>query len=107
MGRFSAEFSPDGRWLSYTSTESGRSEVYVTAVLSQSPKLAVGGGPWRVSNGGGNSARWRGDGREIYYAGASSIMAAPVSTESGFTVGAAAALPVGGVGTVWLHRRDP
>jgi Tol biopolymer transport system component len=92
------EFSPDGRWISYTSTESGRSEVYVTAVVSHSPKLTIGGGPWRVSNGGGTSARWRGDGREIYYAGASSLMAAPVSTESGFTVGNAVALPLGGVG---------
>jgi eukaryotic-like serine/threonine-protein kinase len=94
-----AEFSPDGRWISYTSTESGRSEVYVTAVVSQSPKLTVGGGPWRVSNGGGNSLRWRADGREIYYAGANSVMAAPVSTESGFAVGAPVALPVGGVST--------
>ena len=93
-----ARFSPDGRWISYTSTESGRSEVYVTAVVSHSPKLTIGGGPWRVSNGGGSSAMWRADGREIYYASASSVMAAPVSTESGFTVGAPVALPVGGLG---------
>jgi Tol biopolymer transport system component len=94
-----AEFSPDGRWIAYSSTESGRSEVYVTAVVSHSPALTVGGGPWRVSNGGGNAPRWRGDGREIFYAGPSSMMAAPVSTDSGFTAGAAAALPIGGVGT--------
>ena len=93
-----AEFSPDGRWIAYGATESGRNEVYVTAVVSQSPKLTIGGGPWRVSNGGGSSPRWRADGREIFYEGPSAVMAVPVSTESGFTVGPAVALPISGVG---------
>ena len=49
-----AQFSPDGRWLAYTSTESGAAEVLVQ---STSP----GGGKWVVSSGGGNAPRWRGD----------------------------------------------
>jgi Tol biopolymer transport system component len=85
-------FSPDGRWIAYTATDSGRQEVYVTAVTSSSPTLTVGGGPWRVSSGGGNLPRWRADGREIFYAGASSMMAMPVSTDSGFAVGTAVAV---------------
>jgi Tol biopolymer transport system component len=88
-------FSPDARWIAYTATENGRQEVYVTAVVSSSPSLAVGGGPWRVSNGGGSLPRWRADGREIFYAGANSMMAAPVSTDSGFAAGTPVA--VGGV----------
>jgi hypothetical protein len=88
-------FSPDARWIAYTATENGRQEVYVTAVVSSSPALAVGGGPWRVSNGGGSLPRWRADGREIFYAGANSMMAAPVSTDSGFAAGTPVA--VGGV----------
>jgi len=93
-----AQFSPDGRWIAYTVSDSGRDDVYVTAVLATSPKLTIGGGPWRVSSGGGRAPRWRADGREIFYAGPSSMMAAPVSTESGFSAGAAVALSGGAVG---------
>jgi eukaryotic-like serine/threonine-protein kinase len=59
----------------------------VTAVVSSAPTLTVGGGPWRVSSGGGQMPRWRADGREIFFVGSGSMMAAPVSTQSGFTAG--------------------
>lgn len=94
-----AQFSPDGRWIAYSASESGRNEVYVTTVLSSSPQLTVGGGPWRVSSGGGSIPRWRADGREIFYAGPSSLMAAQVSTQSGFSVDATDALPGVAVGS--------
>ena len=87
-----AQFSPDGRWVAYSATDAGRQEVYVTAVVSSSPELTVGGGPWRVSTDGGRLPRWRADGREIFFAGGSSWMAAPVFTESGFTAGAPVAV---------------
>jgi dipeptidyl aminopeptidase/acylaminoacyl peptidase len=54
------EFSPDGRWLAYMSTESGRSEVYVQPFPGP-------GGKWQVSSGGGEMAEWRSDGRELFY----------------------------------------
>ena len=54
--------SPDGEWLAYTSTESGREEVYVTHFPS-------GEGRWQVSQTSGTSPLWRADGKEIYYAG--------------------------------------
>ena len=56
--------SPDGRWLAYTSTESGREEVYVTHFPS-------GEGRWQVSQTAGTFPTWRGDGKEIYYVGLS------------------------------------
>ncbi len=54
--------SPDGRWLAYTSTESGREEVYVTHFPS-------GAGKWQVSQTGGTFPAWRRDSKEIYFAG--------------------------------------
>jgi Tol biopolymer transport system component len=54
--------SPDGRWLAYSSTESGREEVYVTHFPS-------GQGRWQVSQNGGTFPEWRGDSREIWWTG--------------------------------------
>ena len=55
-----ARFSPDGRWLAYSSDESGRSEVYVTSFPARE-------GKWQISNNGGSGPRWRRDGRELFY----------------------------------------
>ena len=57
-----SRLSPDGKWLVYSSTESGREEVYVTPFPS-------GNGRWQISQNGGTSPAWRGDGKEIYYSG--------------------------------------
>jgi Tol biopolymer transport system component/predicted Ser/Thr protein kinase len=53
-------FSPDGRFVAYTSNESGRYEVYVETFPRSDRK-------WSVSTNGGYEPRWRADGREIYY----------------------------------------
>jgi len=67
------QFSPDGRWVAYDSTESGKDEVYVAAFPGP-------GGKWQVSTGGGNWPRWRRDGKEIFYLAADNkLMAAPVN----------------------------
>ena len=68
-----AKFSPDGRWASYESTESGRFEVYVapfnppttTAPASETKRS----GKWQVSTSGGAYPAWRADGKEIVYLG--------------------------------------
>ncbi len=75
-------FSPDGRWMAYTSDESGRAEVYVTPFPEATSK-------WQVSAAGGTSARWRRDGRELYYLAADAkLMAAEVDpTGTIFQVG--------------------
>ncbi|MFN7987592.1 MAG: protein kinase [Thermoanaerobaculia bacterium] len=52
--------SPDGRWLPYSSEESGRWEVYVTS-------FPHAGRKWQVSSDGGAYAFWSADGREIVY----------------------------------------
>jgi dipeptidyl aminopeptidase/acylaminoacyl peptidase len=54
------QFSPNGKWISYTSNESGRNEIYVQS-------FPVTGGKWQISTDGGNDARWRPDGKEIFY----------------------------------------
>ena len=55
-----AKLSPDGRWLTYVSNESGRVEVYVQA-------MPDGGAKWLVSRGGGMQPQWSADGRQLYY----------------------------------------
>src|SRR5262249_44263176 len=83
---FAGTLSPDGRWLAYTSDESGRIEVYVQS-------FPGGGGKRQVSSGGGNHPRWRRDGRELfYYAGGGKLMAAPVKSGESLEVGAAGSL---------------
>ena len=69
--------SRDGRWLAYSSTESGREEVYVTQFPSAE-------GRWQVSQTGGTFPSWRGDTKEIYFVGTDgTVNAASVSTQGG------------------------
>jgi serine/threonine-protein kinase len=55
--------SPDGRWLAYVSTETGREEVVVRTF----PASGGQGGKWQISNNGGASPMWMPGGREILY----------------------------------------
>ena len=69
--------SPDGKWLAYSSTESGREEVYVTHFPS-------GEGRWQVSQNGGTFPVWRADSKEIWYLGSDSVLyAGEVSVNGG------------------------
>ncbi len=62
FNEFNAAFSPDGRWLAYTSYESGRFEVYARPFPGP-------GGKWQVSNAGGAWPTWSRSQREIFYRG--------------------------------------
>ena len=53
-------FSADGKWMAYSSDESGRWEVYVRAFPS-------GGARWQISRDGGVEPRWGRDGKELFY----------------------------------------
>jgi serine/threonine-protein kinase len=81
VAEFLSEFSPDGRWIAYTATDSTmlaqRSEIYVRSY----PELS---GPWRISSNGGLHPRWSRDGRELYYltSDATAVMAADIKTDS-------------------------
>jgi hypothetical protein len=69
-------FSPDGRWLAYTSGETGRPEVFVAS-------FPAGGGKWQVSDGGGSQPRWSGDGRELFFRTGTGIMSVRVAADGG------------------------
>jgi serine/threonine-protein kinase len=56
--------SPDGQWLAYESSSSGRFEIYVR------PFPNVGGGQWQVSTAGGTRPLWARSGKELFYIGA-------------------------------------
>ncbi|MHC4925545.1 MAG: hypothetical protein ACYTG4_15930, partial [Planctomycetota bacterium] len=79
--------SPDGRWLAYSSNESGRWEVYVTS-------FPDGQGKWQVSRSGGNEAIWRADGGALFFRStANSMTVAQVSgRDDRFEVGAVESL---------------
>jgi len=109
---YDGQFSPNARWVAYTSRESGRDEVYVVpfdaaGVLNTGsgsagasgagpppggPAAAVKplressgpqGGKWQVSSGGGRCPRWRGDGKEIFYLSPDNQMMAAEVEERG------------------------
>jgi Tol biopolymer transport system component len=77
-----AQISPDGRWLAYTSYESGKDQVYVQS-------FPAPGSRRQVSVAGGMQPRWRRDGAELFYLGSDqTLMAVPVmATEGAFGAG--------------------
>ncbi len=76
-----AHISPDGRWLAYSSNESGRTEVYVRGFAGQ-------GGRTSISTQGGAEPRWARDGRTLYFRQGDQMMAVPVQGAATFTAGA-------------------
>ncbi len=70
--------SPDAKWITYESNESGRSEIYVRAFPDSDQK-------WMISNDGGAMPYWSADGREIFYISTSKkMMAVAVTTGASF-----------------------
>jgi serine/threonine-protein kinase len=55
----SPSLSPDGRWVTYDSNETGSTQVYVRPIS--------GNGKWQISTDGGARPRWTRDGRTIVY----------------------------------------
>ena len=64
------EFSPDGKWLAYTSDETGRSEVYVQPFPGP-------GGRWQVSTEGAEWVEWRANDQLLYGRSEEVVMAVP------------------------------
>jgi Tol biopolymer transport system component len=72
---FAPAFSPDGKWLAYESSQSGRNEVYITP-------FPAGGAQYQVSTSGGERPIWRRDGKEIYYREGITLMAVEANTKA-------------------------
>lgn len=100
FGEEQSQISPDGRWFAYTSHESGQPEVYVQSF----PKPAH---RWRVSTHGGADARWRRDGKELFYiSNDRQLMAVSVRLGVMFEHGPAVALFDAGVQPFWYEARN-
>jgi hypothetical protein len=70
-------FSPDGKWVTYQSDDSGRNEIYVRPFPGP-------GAPVTISVAGGNYPRWARNGTEIYFLALDgTLMATPVSIRNG------------------------
>jgi len=94
------QFSPDGRWVAYTSNESQQVEVYVAPFSRPTEKH-------QISTGGGLKPRWRQDGKEIFYqTPGGQLMAAEVRIgEETVEVGAVHAL-FGGIPGGYFYLYD-
>jgi eukaryotic-like serine/threonine-protein kinase len=71
-----AVFSPDGQFIAFTSTQSGRPEVYVQNREGKGPR-------WQASKGGGSQPVWRSDGRELFFIGPDQQLFAAAISQSG------------------------
>jgi eukaryotic-like serine/threonine-protein kinase len=72
------QFSPNGRWVAYRSSESGRPEVYVQGFTLDSSQQR---GKWQVSVAGGELPRWRRDGKELFFHFGDGFYALDVKTD--------------------------
>jgi Tol biopolymer transport system component len=72
----SSSLSPDGRFIAYYSTESGRAEIFLET-------LPRGRERWQISTAGGFSPRWRADGRELFYTQGDALMAVDIKDNAG------------------------
>jgi len=77
---FHPTFSPDGKWLAYTSNESGRGEVYVQRFPGPGEKV-------QVSTDGGAFPTWSRDGRRLIYESSDTLWAVDVENSPGFRLG--------------------
>jgi serine/threonine protein kinase/Tol biopolymer transport system component len=59
-------FSPDGQLIAYDSAESGRGEIVVEQ-FDPDRSVIIHRQRWQVSSAGGVLARWRADGRELFF----------------------------------------
>ncbi|HKR28318.1 MAG TPA: protein kinase, partial [Acidobacteriaceae bacterium] len=77
FGAASAQFSPNGRYVAYSTNETGRYEVYVQTFPQPT-------GKWEISTAGGAEPMWRHDGKELFYLSPDEkLMAVNVDTTSG------------------------
>jgi Tol biopolymer transport system component len=77
------DFSPDGKYLTYSANETGRSEIYIRTFPDNH-------GKWQVSTEGGFSPKWSEDGKELFYVNnVGKMLVVPIKNEPFFTPGKA------------------
>ncbi len=77
----SARFSPNARWVAYVTNETGRDEVYVRS-------FPEGTGRRQISINGGQTPRWAGDGKELFFIETdNSVMAVTVNSNESLQAG--------------------
>ena len=76
-----AAISPDGQWIAYRSSRSGRAEIYVSAFPSMAATV-------RVSVDGGQAPAWAPKGRRLYFRDGRRIMAADLTGRGTLSVSA-------------------
>ena len=91
-------FSPDGRWIAYTTDETGQPNVYVQPFLRAGAKH-------RISPDGGRNPHWRADSRELFYVDTAGTMTAvPIDLTASSPAGSPKALfPAGVVSTYNMY----
>jgi serine/threonine protein kinase len=75
FNELSARLSPDGRWLAYSSDETGRYEVYVQPFPGPGARV-------QISSDGGVQPCWSPDGSKLFYCGERGLFVAQIETES-------------------------
>jgi len=77
-GESAAAFSPDGRYIAYTTTGTGTEEVMVES-------FPLGQGRWQVSVAGGSAPVWSRDGRKFYFVIGQTLMEADLNPTGVFS----------------------
>jgi len=87
-------FSPNGRWVAYQSSETGRNEIFVQP-------FPVTGTKYQVSKDGGRQPLWSPDVKELFYnstlAGVGRLVSVKIATQPSFTFGNPTPIPVDGI----------
>jgi eukaryotic-like serine/threonine-protein kinase len=73
---WTADLSPDGNWLAYSSNETGPYEVYIQPFNKK-------GGKWQVSLNGGAEPHWADGGKKLFYIKGNSLVMVPVVSTNG------------------------
>jgi len=82
-----ARISPDGRWITYATNDSGMYQIIVQSFPDPN------GGRWQITAQGGIEPKWKRDGRELYYLALDGkLMAVPVNAGATFQAGSPSVL---------------
>jgi serine/threonine-protein kinase len=94
----SSQVSPDGKWIAYASSETGRQEVWLEP-------MPLTGKRYQLTSNGGRHPQWSPDGRQIYFDQGGQVYRMSITTGAEPKAGAPAALPIRGFQQGDLRRQ--